>query len=96
MTPLKFLTGTVLSRRLVTPGMVRVTLGGSEVAGIVSTGIGDEYIRLFFPDPATGELVLPAADEKGRWRYPEGKTPAHSGCYTIRAARPGVVPRDVV
>lgn len=86
---IKLMTGTVLQRRLVTPGMVRITLGGEGLAPFATTGIGDEYVRLFFPDLETGELVLPDVDEKGFWKWPEGRKPAHCECYTIRAARRG-------
>lgn len=96
MKPLKLLTGTVLGRRMVSPGMVRVTLGGEGLAGLKTTGVGDEYVRLFFPDPETGELVLPRVDAQGFWKYPEGKKPAHCECYTIRYARPGEVDLDFV
>lgn len=89
MAQIKLMTGTVLGRRLVTPGMVRVTLGGDGLREFVSTGVGDEYIRFFFPDPETGELVLPDVDDKGFWKWPEGKKPAHCECYTIRDVRPG-------
>ena len=89
MAQIKLMTGTVLARRNVTPGMVRVTLGGEGLAGFRTTGVGDEYIRFFFPNPETGELVLPDIDEKGFWKWPEGQKPAHCECYTIRAVRPG-------
>lgn len=96
MTPLKFMTARVLVRRMVTPGMVRVTLGGEGMADMRTTGIGDEYIRLFFPDLETGELNLPMIDERGHWRYEEGKVPAHSECYTIRKVRDGEIDVDFV
>jgi NADPH-dependent ferric siderophore reductase len=87
MPQIKLMTATVLGRRNVTPGMVRVTLGGDGLRNFVSTGVGDEYVRFFFPDPASGELVLPDVEEKGFWKWPEGKKPAHCECYTIRAVR---------
>lgn len=90
MAQIRLMTGTVLSRRYVTPGMVRVTLGGAGLRDFKSTGVGDEYIRFFFPDPESGELVLPDVDEKGFWKWPEGKKPAHCECYTIRAVRQAV------
>ena len=92
MAQIKLMTGTVLARRNVTPGMVRVTLGGEGLAGFKTTGVGDEYIRFFFPNPETGELVLPDVDEKGFWKWPDGKKPAHCECYTIRAVREGDTP----
>lgn len=30
------------------PGMVRVTLGGEDMRDYPTTGVGDEYVRLFF------------------------------------------------
>ncbi len=87
MAQIKLMTGTVLARRAVTPGMVRVTLGGAGLSDFRSTGVGDEYVRFFFPDPDTGELVLPDVDAQGFWKWPEGRKPAHCECYTIRYAR---------
>lgn len=92
MAQIRLMTGTVLARRNVTPAMVRVTLGGDGLRGFRTTGVGDEYIRFFFPNPETGELVLPDVDEKGFWKWPEGKKPAHCECYTIRAVREGETP----
>ncbi|WP_082561738.1 siderophore-interacting protein [Microbacterium sp. Root61] len=57
------------------PDFVRVTLTGPDFADFVSGGPSD-HIRLFLPDPATGELVAPAPvgpDEDGIIR-PEGQT----------------------
>lgn len=96
MKPLKLLTGTVLGRQMVTPGMVRVTLGGDGLKDLKTTGVGDEYVRLFFSDVETGELVLPQEDEQGFWKYPEGKKPAHCECYTIRYFRDGEIDLDFV
>lgn len=96
MKELQLYQATVLARRLVTPGMVRVTLGGQGLAAWRSTGIGDEYVRLFFPDPGSGELVLPQVDDRGLWRYPEGKTPSHTVCYTVRRAGAGEIDVDFV
>jgi NADPH-dependent ferric siderophore reductase len=87
MAQIKLMTATVLGRRNVTPGMVRVTLGGDGLRDFRSTGVGDEYVRFFFPDPETGELVLPDVDAQGFWKWPAGKTPAHCECYTIRHVR---------
>lgn len=75
---------TVADRRMLTPGMVRLTFAGDDLATFRSTGIGDEYLRLFFPDEETGELVLPIIDENGSWTYPEGKPPVRCATYTVR------------
>ena len=42
----------------VTPHLVRITLGGDELAGFTSPGF-DDHAKLFFPDPKTGALLLP-------------------------------------
>ena len=48
----------VRSTRL-TPGMLRITLGGAELRGFYSPGF-DDHVKLFFPDLATGEFNLSA------------------------------------
>jgi NADPH-dependent ferric siderophore reductase len=65
-----------------TPGMVRVTFGGEELAEFRTTGIGDEFVRVHFPAP-DGALHLPRIDEDGVWHYPEG-VEGHVEPYTIR------------
>ena len=51
----------------ITPNLVRVTLGGDELAGFVSSGF-DDHMKVFFPDALTGEITLPnvsiGADER--------------------------------
>lgn len=82
--PKPFHEATVLRRRYLTPGMLRLTLGGAGLAGFRSTGIADEYIRLFFPDPETGELVLPEIGPDGRWTFPEDRHRIRYSTYTVR------------
>jgi NADPH-dependent ferric siderophore reductase len=80
----RFHEATVLGRRVLTPGMVRLTLGGPGLADFVSTGMGDEYLRLFFPDATTGELALPVIEADGRWTYPAGPSKVRCSTYTVR------------
>ncbi|MGU3493335.1 siderophore-interacting protein [Xanthobacteraceae bacterium A53D] len=80
----KFHEATVVQRRLLTPGMVRLTFAGEGLSAFRSTGIGDEYIRLFFPDAATGIVALPAIDDEGRWTFPETGPPVRYATYTVR------------
>ena len=82
--PKPFHEATVLRRRYLTPGMVRLTLGGGGLASFRSTGIADEYIRLFFPDPETGKLVLPEIGADGRWTFPEDRHRVRYSTYTVR------------
>ncbi|MEU5398342.1 siderophore-interacting protein [Streptomyces sp. NPDC005963] len=71
-----------------TPTMIRVTLTGPELPGFTSTGVGDEYVRLFFPHgPDRSDLSLPVATETS-WETPEGRPTAPMRTYTIRAVRP--------
>lgn len=64
--------------------MVRLTFNGEGLAGFRSTGIADEYVRLFFPDSETGELVLPEIDGEGRWIFPVERHRVHYSTYTVR------------
>lgn len=84
-----FLIAEVLGSRLLTPGMLRITFGGAGLRDFPGTGVPDEYIRLFFPNPATGRVHLPLITEDGRWTYPDGGMEAlRYGTYTIRTHRP--------
>ena len=56
---LKFRLLNVVQVQRISPHMVRVTLGGAELQGFTSPGF-DDHVKVFFPDPATGELVLPS------------------------------------
>lgn len=66
------------------PGMVRVVLGGEGLDGFESTGIGDEYFRIFFPHEGRAEPTLPFPTEDGFWAYPDGVDPAPMRSYTVR------------
>jgi FAD-binding 9 siderophore-interacting domain protein len=46
------------------PAFVRISLDGEALAGFASRGF-DDHMKLFFPDPDTGELLLPTLDERG-------------------------------
>ncbi|KAF1047282.1 siderophore-interacting protein [Xylophilus sp.] len=55
---LRFRRLSVRSAERITPSLVRVTLQGAELAGFASAGF-DDHVKLFFPDPSTGRLVVP-------------------------------------
>ncbi len=61
---LRLRTLTVQQTERITPHCVRVTLSGDELAGFHSPGF-DDHVKLFLPDPVTGEAVLPAFDAQG-------------------------------
>lgn len=52
---------------------VRVTLSGETFADLVSTGPTD-HMRVFFPNPVTGELVAPVADGDDGITRPSAQT----------------------
>ncbi len=63
----------VRSTRL-TPGMLRITLGGAELQGFYSPGF-DDHVKLFFPDPATGEFHAPQLGPNGVESAPDAPRP---------------------
>ncbi|MDR6175093.1 NADPH-dependent ferric siderophore reductase [Nocardioides zeae] len=85
----------VTAVRQLTPGLVRVTLGGPDLTDYPTTGIGDEYVRLFFPDTPDSEPRLPHVTDRG-WEWDEGVEPAAMRVYTVRHHRAGEVDLDFV
>lgn len=79
-----FFEARVLDRRVLTPGMIRLSFGWDGLTDFPGTGLPDEYLRLFFPDAGTGRLHLPVISEDGRWTYPEGQDVIHCSTYTVR------------
>ncbi len=67
--------GRVVSVTRPAPVMLRVRVSGDDFADFVSTGPTD-HMRVFFPDPVTGELnaPIPAADGEDGIVRPEGTT----------------------
>lgn len=61
---------TVTATTDIAPGMRRVTFTGPDLRGFTAPGPAD-HVKLFFPDPATGILSVPAAGQF--------KTPAPEG-----------------
>jgi NADPH-dependent ferric siderophore reductase len=57
----------------VTPHLIRITLGGDDLAGFTSPGF-DDHAKIFFPDGATGSLALPSAGPDGPV-WPPGPKP---------------------
>lgn len=81
---MSFVKARVAARRFVTPGMVRVTFAGPEIAEFKDSGVADEFVRVFFPDAVTGDLPIPQEDEAGRAIFPDGVEEPHNEYYTIR------------
>ncbi|GAA3648065.1 siderophore-interacting protein [Microbacterium marinilacus] len=87
--------GIVTATRRVGAGMLRITLGGHDMHDYPTTSVGDEYVRLFFPDRPEDDVRLPFATERG-WDFADGVAPSEMRTYTIRAHRPGEVDIDFV
>lgn len=87
--------GIVSSTTALAPTLTRVTLAGPGIEGFLSTGIGDEYVRVFFPhgdDPTDVSLPVPADDW---WETPEGAPEAPMRTYTISGVRPDAGELDI-
>ncbi len=69
--------------RRLTPGMVRIEFSG-DLDGFESTGVGDEYVRLFLPGPGQSAPTMPIATDDGYWTFPDDAEPSPVRCYTIR------------
>ncbi len=80
--PLQFRLLEVRHVTWLTPGMVRVTLGGAELQGFQSP-VADDHVRLFFPAPGEHKPVMPTVGPHGLV-FPEGKPRSASRDYTPR------------
>jgi NADPH-dependent ferric siderophore reductase len=60
----------VVRSELIAPRMQRVTLGGEDLDGFTALGPAD-HVKVFFPDPARGEIFSPEFVD-GRRVVPEG------------------------
>ncbi|QGK70056.1 siderophore-interacting protein [Allosaccharopolyspora coralli] len=81
------LRATVTAVRKPAPDMVRLTLGGEELAWMTNGGL-DQRIKLLFPRSGQDEPVLPADRGYPALRLmPEEQRP-HVRTYTVRAHRP--------
>lgn len=74
----------VHEKEYVTPGMIRLTFKGVDLSRFQSTGIGDEFVRLFFPD-ASGHIELPSIADDGTYSFSPDQLRPHSEVYTIKA-----------
>ena len=80
---------TVSAVRRLSPGFVRITLGGSDLTGFVSTGPSD-HCKVFFPDPVTGTIAAPSVVDGSLQRPATGTVYVRD--YTPRAFRDGAAP----
>lgn len=77
----------------VTPTLRRFTFTGDDVGTLVADG-PEDHVKVFFPDPATGELHAPTITPDGALQRPTGVSISRD--YTVRDVRDGVVVIDVL
>ena len=78
----------VISVEQVAPVMLRVRVTGPDFADFVSGGPAD-HVRVFFPDPVTGELVAPTAVGPGEDGIVRPDGPVHARDFTpLRVVAP--------
>ncbi len=77
----------VMRTERLTEGMMRIVLGGPDLATFISTGIGDEYIRLFLPERGESIPVYPHP-EGDYWEYTPDQVAGPMRTYTIRSVDP--------
>lgn len=87
----------VVNSKRITPSMMRVTLGGAELAQFTPAGY-DQWFRLFLPRPGQDMLHLPTRTS-GLWyaeylTTPKARRPWVRN-YTVRAARPDLNEIDI-
>ncbi|MGL3805423.1 siderophore-interacting protein [Paeniglutamicibacter sp. R2-26] len=74
----------VVRTERLTEGMMRIVLGGPDLETFISTGVGDEYIRLFLPERGQSVPVYPHP-EGDYWEYTEDQVAGPMRTYTIRS-----------
>jgi NADPH-dependent ferric siderophore reductase len=80
--PLKMRLIKVLRTHKVSPQLLRVTLGGEDLADFVS-GSFDDHVKVFFPERAADKPVLPQVGPDGI-TFPEGQPRPQARDYTPR------------
>ncbi len=92
--PFAFFELQVVRTRRLGPTMLRVTLGGDDLAGFASGG-RDQSFSLFLPHPGQSSPVLPTGDDWfGRYRAMDPVERAVMRSYTVRAQRAGELDVD--
>ncbi|OEV03086.1 siderophore-interacting protein [Streptomyces oceani] len=87
--PFAFFELSVVRSRLVSPSMMRVTLGGARLSDFVSGG-RDQRVKLFLPHPHQSAPVVPTecgADWFPAWRAMDAGERAVMRSYTVRELR---------
>ena len=91
--PLKMRLLQVLRTQLLSPQLLRVTLGGEDLADFTS-GSFDDHIKVFFPAPGAERPVLPVVGPDGIV-FPEGQPRPQARDYTPRRYDPVASELDI-
>jgi NADPH-dependent ferric siderophore reductase len=87
--PFRFADLCVVRTERLGPTMVRVTLGGAELARLASGG-RDQRVKLFLPHPGQDVPVVPRGEDwYAEWRAMDPEVRAIMRTYTVREQRPG-------
>lgn len=79
----QFFLAEVARAERVTPGMVRVVLGGPDLRGFTSTGVPDERLGVYFPRPGQREPQRPTITG-GMWSFADPGNEPEVRSYTVR------------
>lgn len=91
--PMGFRVMEVVSRRLVSPWMIRLTVKGEDVGHFGERGL---HVRLFLPPRVTDRpIVWPRRSASGAMVLPEGEDALTVRVYTVRQIRPEVGELDI-
>lgn len=90
---LKFRLLQVRAVKQVTPRLLRVTLGGDDLAGFVSAAY-DDHVKLFFPAPGQERPAVPSPGPNGMV-FPEGQPRPPARDYTPRRYDPAAGELDI-
>lgn len=71
-----------------TPNMIRVRFGGSDLSRFESTGVADERLVVVFPAPGQTEPPPPEQRDDGTFDYADEATRPEMRSYTVRAWDP--------
>lgn len=83
--PANFREMTVTAKKVLGPGMIRLTLRGENLTSFARDGL---HFRLLIPATAERAPIWPVKLSSGQLRFPEGKDMLHNRVYTIRNIRP--------
>lgn len=83
----EFFLAEVVEATRITPNMVRVRFGGEELTGFESSGMPDERLGVYFPNPGERQPQRPTI-VGGMWSFPDEDNAPEARSYTVRRFSP--------